>query len=384
MKALQARWRVMLLVLILITLVVSFGLLSFGYYYAETLKDGALKPDREPDELDLEVAAIDEDRVTLRLTDKAEEDGDWAHRGTFGLEWAGGYAQVGKILDRDDGQVVREFFPRQGTLRVGDMVRLDSFAFPGDPQQAHGIPFQEVTFPAGLGDFPAWFVDGSADTWAIFVHGRGANRRESLRMLPVFHRLGLPSLVITYRNDEEAPSSADGYYRLGETEWEELQAAAQYAADRGAERLILVGYSMGGAIVTSFLLRSSFAELVEGVILDAPMLDFEAIIDRESRDRGVPGLLTNLGKAIAGWRFDIHWGEVDYLSRADELTVPILLFHGDADDTVFVETSDTLAKIRPDIVTYVRSAGVDHVRSWNAGPAAYEATVREFVARLIE
>ena len=371
----------MLLVLVSITLVASVGLLGFGYYYAELLKDGALKPDREPAELDLEVAALDEGRVTLRLTDKADEDGDWTQPGTFGLEWADGYAQVGKILDRDDEQVVREFFPGQGTLRVGDVVRLDSFAFPDDPQQAHGIPFKEVTFPAELGNFPAWFVDGSDDTWAIFVHGKGANRRESLRMLPVFHQAGLPSLVITYRNDDEAPSSADGYYRQGETEWEELQAAVQYLVDRGAERLILVGYSMGGAIVTSFLLRSSLAELVVGVILDAPLLDLEAIVDEESRNRGVPGLLTNLGKAIAGWRFDIHWGEVDYLSRADELTVPILLFHGEADDTVFVETSDTLAEIRPDIVTYVRSAGIGHVRSWNADPAAYEATVREFVSQ---
>lgn len=374
----------MLFVLVLIALVASVGLLGFGYYYAEVLRDGALKPDREPDELDLEVTALDEGRVTLRPTDKADEDGDWTHRGTFGLEWAGGYAQVGEILDRDDEQVVREFFPWRGSLRVGDMVRLDSFAFPGDPQQAHGIPFEEVTFPARLGNFPAWFVDGPHDTWAIFVHGKGANRRESLRMLPVFHQLGLPSLVITYRNDEEAPTNADGYYRQGETEWEELQAAAQYAVDRGAERVILVGYSMGGAIVMSFLLQSSLSQLVEGVILDAPMLDLEAIVDKESRDRGVPGFLTNVGKAIAGWRFNIHWGEVDYLSRADELSVPILLFHGEADGTVFVETSDALAEIRPDIVTYVRSVGVDHVRSWNAAPAAYEAAVREFAVRLIE
>ena len=110
----------------------------------------------------------------------------------------------------------------------------------------------------------------------------------------------------------------------------------------------------------------------------------EAIVDKESRDRGVPGFLTNVGKAIAGWRFNIHWGEVDYLSKADELSVPILLFHGEADGTVFVETSDALAEIRPDIVTYVRSVGVDHVRSWNAAPAAYEAAVREFAVRLIE
>jgi len=46
-----------------------------------------------------------------------------------------------------------------------------------------------------------------------------------------------------------------------------------------------------------------------------------------------------------------------------------------------VATSDALAEARPDIVTYVRGAGVGHVRSWNAGTASYEASVRDFLER---
>ncbi len=81
------------------------------------------------------------------------------------------------------------------------------------------------------------------------------------------------------------------------------------------------------------------------------------------------------------WSLQIWRGDY-YLKRADELAVPILLFHGDADPTVPVSTSDALAEARPDIVTYVRAAGVGHVRSWNAGPAAYEARVRDFLERV--
>ena len=54
--------------------------------------------------------------------------------------------------------------------------------------------------------------------------------------------------------------SPDGFYRFGETEWEGLEGAAQYALDKGAEDLILVGYSMGGAIITNFLFESLLAE----------------------------------------------------------------------------------------------------------------------------
>ncbi len=189
-------------------------------------------------------------------------------------------------------------------------------------------------------------------------------------------------MVITYRNDVEAPASADGFYRYGQTEWRDLEAAADYAIQHGADELVLVGYSMGGAIVTNFLFESPLAERVRAVIFDAPMLDFGAIFDREAGERGLPGVLTAVSKLIVGFRFDVDWDELNYLKRADELAVPILLFHGDDDPTVPVSTSDALAEARPDIVTYVRAAGVGHVRSWNADATAYEASVRGFLERV--
>ena len=145
---------------------------------------------------------------------------------------------------------------------------------------------------------------------------------------------------------------------------------------------VLVGYSMGGGIVTNFLYESRLAKQVKGVILEAPMLDFGAVFDRVAGERGVPGILATVSKLIVGFRFDVDWGELNYLKRADELTVPILLFHGDDDPTAPVTTSDALAEKRPDIVTYVRVAGAGHVRSWNTGPAAYEAAVRGCLERV--
>ena len=82
---------------------------------------------------------------------------------------------------------------------------MDSSAFPLDPMEAFGLPFEDAPFSSPLGDFDAWFVNGSSNTWVIFVHGRGNNRREALRMLPTVLDSGHPSLLITYRNDEDAP-----------------------------------------------------------------------------------------------------------------------------------------------------------------------------------
>ncbi len=375
-----------LFILLGAVIVAVVALAGGGWYYANLLKDGALVPDHNPDKLDLRVVALTDSLVTLGVTSEAERDGDWTQDGIFGLAGENGYDQVGAILEINDDLVIREFFPMNIDVvpTVGDPVRLDSFAFPGDPQQAFGIDFEEVTFPSQLGELPAWFVDGSRDAWVIFVHGKGAQRREGLRALPTISELGFPSLLITYRNDEGTPASSDGYYRYGQTEWKDLEAAAEYAVQQGANELIIVGYSMGGAIAIGFLYESLMAERVTAVILDSPMLDFGATIDLAAARRNVPGFLTAVAKRIAGLRFDIDWNDLNYLSRADELSASILLFHGDADETVPVGTSDALAEARPDIVTYIRVEGTDHVRSWNTSPAAYESALREFLAGLTD
>ncbi len=374
--------KVLFICILAIVLVATGGFAGAGWYYSDMLRDRALVVDHTPPQRDLEVTAIGEGKVTLRASSKAE--GDWMQEGIWGLEWDGGYAQVGKILKVNDREVIRELLPSKGNPKIGSIVRLDSFAFTGDPLTALNIPYEEITFSSQPGKFPAWLVDGSRDTWVIFVHGRSANRREALRMLPTVVRLGFASLIITYRNDEESPASPDGYYHFGETEWQDLEAAANYAVEHGAKRLILVGYSMGGAIVTNFLYESPMAKHVAGVILDSPVLNFGAVVDFGARRAGYPVLLTWEGKTIAGFRFGIDWKSLDYLSRANKLAVPILLFHGRADDQVPFETSDALAKARPDIVNFVRSAEANHVRSWNMNSAAYETAVYNFLQKLTQ
>ena len=353
-----------------------------GWSISDELKKRALEPDVNPRQADLEVVDIQEGRVTLRLKPMARRDGHVERDGVWGMVWDGGYAQVGEIFGIGNQQVVREFHALTEHPSIGDMVRLEGSAYPGDPQKAFGLSFEEISFSSPLGDFVAWFVDGTSDTWAIVVHGRNASRREGLRVLPTLAELGLPSLVITYRNDPGVPANPDGFHRHGQTEWQDLEGAAVYAIEHGAKKLILVGYSMGGAIVVSFLYRSKLADKVTGTILESPMLDLNATVDLGGRSRWHVRLLLPIVKLIGGLRFGINWKELNYLTRAHQLTTPILLFHGDQDNAVPVETSDRLAKARPDIVEYRRVAGGTHAASWNIRPSAFEAAVRGFLEKL--
>jgi pimeloyl-ACP methyl ester carboxylesterase len=368
-----------------LALVVALVLVGGGWYFADQIRDGAIKVTQSKHPLNLEVADISGDRITLRTTPDTGS-ADWQEEGIWGLEGRDGYDQVGEIIELKDQSVVRQYVPLTGGLNVGDKVRLDHFAFPGDPLQAHGIPFEEVYYSSTLGSFPAWYIEGSRDIWAIFVHGLGASRGEALRTLPVVTELGLPSLVITYRNDDDVPQNPDGFHWFGLTEWEDLEGAVRYAVEHGAEGTVLIGYSMGGGIVMAFLYQSPLAEKVRAVVLDSPVLDFDAVIDHGVEQRSmpvigtpVPGPVTWLAKTLSSIRFGIDYERLDYLSRVNELSAPILLFQGDADKKVPVASADALAKARPDIVKYVRKPDIGHVRTWNVLRSEYEGAVRDFL-----
>lgn len=364
-------WTAVTLLILLVVAVVGGG-----WYYSDQIRSDLLTAENDPPEYDVRVIQVTEDRVVLERTD------DTLLQGIYGLEWPGGYGQVAEITGTSQGHVDRVLHVLRGSLSPGDLVRVRSGAFPGDPQQAFGIAFEEVEYSSDLGRFPAWLVEGSDDTWMVFVHGRGASREEALRMLPTVTDQGHPSLVISYRNDPEAPRSPDGRYHFGETEWRDLEGAVRFALDRGAEDVILVGYSMGGAIVTSFLLRSELAPRVRAVILEAPLLDVGAAVDLEGANRGLPQLLTSFAKWISSLRFGADWDAWDLLDETASLQVPILLIHGDADDTEPIDVSDRLAAASPENITYYRVPGAGHVRAWNTDPAAYESAVRDFLKGL--
>lgn len=153
--------------------------------------------------------------------------------------------------------------------------------------------------------------------------------------------------------------------------------------------MVLIGYSMGGAVVTSFLYESDLADRVAGVVLDSPALDLGAVVDQGARDRTLPGLgvsiptpLTAVAKAIAGVRYDVDWEALDYVARAGRLSAPVLLFHGDQDSTVPVAVGERLAAARPDLVTFVRAADTEHVQAWNTDRARYEREVTSFLDRV--
>ncbi|GGB65176.1 hypothetical protein N798_10785 [Knoellia flava TL1] len=367
------------------TLASAAGSLAAAAYFARRV----LTPERQrPD--DTEILEVRDGRVLLSATDETVVPGRYG----LWLDGGEGHARIGDITATDAaaGTVEREVHGTDhGELRPGG-ARFDGYYWAGTPEQALGLRTESVDFPGELGRMPAWLVpspEGRGTRWAVCVHGRGALRQETLRALPALHTAGLTSLVPTYRNDEDVPAGPDGRYNLGLSEWRDLEAAVEYAVRSGAEEVVLVGWSMGGAIVLQFLDRSPMADVVSRVVLDGPVIDWGDVLDHHARLHRLPrgvGLLSRSmmgrgwGKRFVGVHESVDVARTDWVSRAGELRHPMLVVHSAEDEFVPVGPSRALAQHRPDLVTYEEWQLARHCKEWNTDPQRWERVVGDFVS----
>jgi len=317
--------------------------------------------------------AVDAAAQTVRLA----RTPDTELPGRYGLFTEGtlDYLRIGAVVAEDEQSVTRKLL----TEVPADATLSPDAAFSGwyfdRPEQVR-VPFRDALIGAPSGPCPAWVFPAAHDTdvWVIHIHGRGGTRAEALRGIPLFHSLGLTSLAVSYRNDGEAPRSRAGTYALGATEWRDVDAALTYARRAGARRVILMGWSMGGAIALQAALNSAHRDLIAGLVLDSPVADWRTVLDYQARELRLPGVVSSLAKRLvsAEWaaplvRSDvaIDFDSLDAVARAAELRHPVLLLHSDDDGFVPADASHGLAAARPDLVQMETFSVARHTKLWN-------------------
>jgi len=346
---------------------------------------------------DTRIVAFDRSARTITLGRSPDSIVDGRY--SFWFSGGAGHARVGGIRSETADTVTRELLAVDfGDLDTARRGRFNGWLYlsPGDLD----VPFEEVTVDTELGPAPAWLVPpgrtaqeppDAPDRWVIQVHGRAVVRAEAIRAIGVFRDAGYTSLLISYRNDTEAPPSADARYALGDTEWRDLDAALRFALDRGARSIVLMGWSMGGAIALQALTRSTVAENVAGLVLDSPVIDWVTALDFQARAKGIIRPLRSLvyamlgnrwGRIFTGQREPIDFARLDFVTRASELHVPILLLHSDDDAYIPADASHALAAARPDIVTLVAFTGARHTKLWNRDPQRWNAAIAKWLAAL--
>ncbi len=340
----------------------------------------AIVPDHSEWPLETRVEAVQPGRIVLSRDEHSEQPG------LYGLDWQAGHAIVGRILGERSNTVTRRVTDVQGYLVPDIKVGFDSHVYAGDPRQSLDLPFHSVGVPDELGPMPAWEIPPAKSpgrTWAIVVHGHNDNRENDLRIAPTLRRLDLTSLLISYRNDLGAPKSPDGLYHLGETEWRDLAAAVNYALDAGAKRIVLIGYSMGGVVITQFMQRSPLASKVAGLVLDAPVLDWKSIFEFNAEQMSLPSFLALPVEWTIDARISPDWTSLNALDHPDAFHLPILLFHTAEDELVPISTSEEFARELPAWVTFDRVPIGGHTEAWNINPTLYDHRLSRFLEQKV-
>lgn len=396
---------------------------------AHVAREVVMPPRRRTE--DVSVQAVWSDADGLLITLKSTRDSRLAGvpgEYSFWFDEGRGHAVIGEIVDQTWDSITRrvlrvDFGVLDGRVRRG---RVNGWVWL-TPESA-GFDAQNVLIEGPLGPNPAWLVshepsgrpvyavdrpddvgeaasahpveasepptetaESGADrsqTWVIHVHGRASARPEVVRGLGAVQQLGLTSLIVSYRNDGEATPSADNRYALGETEWEDVEAAIDYALSHGAKKVFLFGWSMGGAIVLQTLARTRHARRVGGVLLDSPVVDWGDALAYQADASSVPApvrefALTLLGRRWAtpatGLQSPIDLDALNWVARAGELRKPVLLMHSDDDGFVPSGPSRELAAARPDLVTFVPFKTARHCKLWNHDRELWESSVTDWL-----
>jgi pimeloyl-ACP methyl ester carboxylesterase len=200
-------------------------------------------------------------------------------------------------------------------------------------------------------------------TGIVVIHGFGGSWRQE-RVLRVMEHLGEHGGVIGL--DMRGHGQSEGATTLAHDEPLDVEAATRWARDLGYQRVVTVGFSMGGAVAlrhAGLICRGPETAGTDAVVsVSAPAFWYY---------RGTPpmrwlhrAVMNPLGRgylrAAMGTRVDpTPWPEpgplppVGALALAREQGLPVLIVHGDADAFFPLEHPEALAGAAPGVQTWI-------------------------------
>lgn len=209
-----------------------------------------------------------------------------------------------------------------------------------------------------------WVPAGDSARVAVFVPGWGGYKFEEhlLQTLPVYHDAGYGVLLLDLR----AQGESGGKRRtLGYREVRDVQGALAWLQRKGyaLDRVVLHGWSMGGAIV----LRAAPGTGVAAVVEEAGYGDLPLLLKRKLPDYVRLGRILEPAVLLAGKLFPDFdpWGVVPKreATKLSDESVPLFIIHSTDDEGVPFEQAMILAAAYPG-ANFWKLEGYGHVEAY--------------------
>jgi len=222
-----------------------------------------------------------------------------------------------------------------------------------------GLKFEDVTLATQDGvKISAWFVPRQdARATVLFFHGNAGNNGDRVPELKVLHSLGYAAMIVDYRgygNSEGAPGES-GTYLDALAAWEHLTQTRGLQADR----IVIMGESIGGAVAIdlarrhspgALVVQSSFTRLADIAAIHYPLLPVRWML--------------------------VH--RYDSIDKVGTVTCPKLFFHSTDDSIVPIGNGRSLYDAAADPKQFVETPG-DHNGGGFMYSDEYAARLRQFL-----
>jgi alpha-beta hydrolase superfamily lysophospholipase len=161
-----------------------------------------------------------------------------------------------------------------------------------------------------------------------------------------------------------------------------------YARENGARSVILFGWSMGGAIALQLSADPKLCDIVTGLLLESPILDWVATLKANCVRAGLPAWAGALAvpwldsrplARLVGLANPMDLRSFDWIDRSHDLALPTLILHGALDTSSPFKLSKQLQALRPEIVD-LEPFDADHTLTWNSDRERWRAVLALWLA----
>lgn len=230
--------------------------------------------------------------------------------------------------------------------------------------EAIGLAYEDVWFVTEDGvRLHGWFVPTAGGRWTIlWFHGNAGNISHRLDNLQQMHQhLDVNIFLFDYREYGQSQGTVSE-----EDTYHDARAAYQTLSQRtdiDSQAIVLFGRSLGAAVAVELARQASCRAL----ILESP---FTSVADMA----GLMVPFVPIGRLLRT--------RYDSLTKIPELSVPLLLLHGDRDEIVPYAQGQRLFEAAKEPKTLYTITGAGHNDTYQIGGEPYWQTWERFLATL--